>query len=191
MQTFTNEPPEDLNAFLKNLKFYVDKSLKGSEKTKIQDILRQATCNIVKTGDWGSKWGYADAKIIFTIPIDKFELIDGSIKHEIIVLSDTLLQGTNCGLEISKVDFVPQMDTVTQTVEDELNEIVYQSEQVANKISLPDDLVAKGKQMSEAYLYIYFVENYLRVFIEKIQEENTLAFPREVTKTIEKNKANE
>lgn len=167
MQTFTNEPPEDLNAFLKKLIFYVDKSLKGSEKTKIQNILQQATCNIVKTGDWGSKWGYADAKIIFTIPIDKFELIDGSIKHKMIVLSDNLLQGTNCGLEITKIDFVPQMDSVAETVEDELNEIVYQTEQVANKISLPDDLISKGKQMSEAYLYIYFVENYLRVFIEK------------------------
>lgn len=191
MQTFTNEPPEDLNGFLKNLKLYVDKSLKGSYKTKIQDILRQSSCNIIKTGEWGSRWGYAEAKIIFIIPIDKFGLIDGSIRHEMIVLSDTLLQGTNCGLEISKIDFVPQMDTVTPTVEDELNEIVYKNEQVANNVYLPDDLVSKGRQMSEAYLYIYFVENYLRLFIEKIQENNSLAYSTEVKKTIEKNKANE
>lgn len=88
MHSFTNEPPEDLNAFLKNLKLYVDKSFKGSDKTKIQDILRQSSCNIIKTGEWGSRWGYAEAKIIFTIPIDKFEFINGSIKHEMIVLSD-------------------------------------------------------------------------------------------------------
>lgn len=34
-------------------------------------------------------------------------------------------------------------------------------------IILPDDLIDKGKEMSEVYIFIYCIENSLRIFIEK------------------------
>jgi len=75
--------------------------------------------------------------------------------------------------------------------EDELERIILDNQYLIDNLSFPEDLVQKGKKMSEIYLYIYFVENCLRLFIESIQKDNALAIPKDVSNTISKNKANE
>lgn len=71
------------------------------------------------------------------------------------------------------VSFSPLIKKVTQTHEmtpfDELLKIV---DEEVNKAAanLPKDLKAKGVEMSKAYLYVYCVENTLRLFIHQKSE---------------------
>ena len=54
---------------------------------------------------------------------------------------------------------------------------------------LPQDIQQKGREMSEVYLYC--IENSLRIFIEKIMKTETVNIPRKVQDTIDKLKKSE
>jgi hypothetical protein len=56
---------------------------------------------------------------------------------------------------------------------------------------LPQDIKDKGKQMSEVYLYLYCIENSIRIFIGEIMKTETVIIPRKVQETIEKLKKSE
>jgi len=191
MSNFTNEPPENFNAILQRLRFYIDKSYSLSDKKNLQKLLSSCKLSIVKTGEWGSRYGYAEAKGIITIPVENFELITNSTQKSVTTSLDLLLQSTNCGLEIVNIDFVPGDSLQFADVESELNQILFDNQHLTDNLSLPEDLIQKGKMMSEIYLYIYFVENCLRLFIESAQPENSLLLPKEVRNTILRNKASE
>lgn len=51
---------------------------------------------------------------------------------------------------------------------------------------LPQDIQQKGREMSEVYLYLYCIENSLRIFIEEIMKTETVNIPRKVQDTIDK-----
>lgn len=56
---------------------------------------------------------------------------------------------------------------------------------------LPSDLQEKGREMSEVYLYLYCIENSLRIFIEEINKTEPVIIPKKVLETIEKLKKSE
>jgi len=56
---------------------------------------------------------------------------------------------------------------------------------------LPSDILEKGKEMSEVYLYLYCIENSLRIFIEEIMKTETVSIPKKVQDSIDKLKINE
>ena len=57
---------------------------------------------------------------------------------------------------------------------------------------LPVDIQNKGREMSEVYLYLYCIENSLRIFIAEIMRRNTsVSFPTKVQETITKMKESE
>lgn len=51
------------------------------------------------------------------------------------------------------------------------NQVKNTSNNILSKI-LPEDVIQKGHEMSEAYIYLYSVENSIRLFIEIIAKEN-------------------
>lgn len=56
---------------------------------------------------------------------------------------------------------------------------------------LPRDIQEKGKEMSEVYLYLYCIENSLRIFIVEISKTESVLIPRKVQETIDKLKKSE
>jgi len=56
---------------------------------------------------------------------------------------------------------------------------------------LPSDIQEKGREMSEVYLYLYCIENSLRIFIEEITKSETVLIPKKVQDTIDKLKKSE
>lgn len=191
MANYTNEPPENLNDFLTRLKFYLDKAYTKPDKEQIKKLLKSAYCNMQKTGNWGSIHGHAEVKVVYYVLSENFDLINHSIREHLKEITYNVLQSLNCGLEVIELDFFPLGDTGATNVEDELLETIETAKNLAKGIKLPEDLITKGKEMSEAYLYIYFVENAFRLFIEQIQQSHTLIFPNDVKRTIEKNKQSE
>lgn len=51
---------------------------------------------------------------------------------------------------------------------------------------LPSDIQEKGREMSEVYLYLYCIENSIRIFIEEIMKSETVSIPKKVLDTIDK-----
>lgn len=56
---------------------------------------------------------------------------------------------------------------------------------------LPENIQQKGKEMSEVYLYLYCIENSLRIFIEEIMKTDTVTIPKKVQETIDRLKKSE
>lgn len=56
---------------------------------------------------------------------------------------------------------------------------------------LPDDIKTKGVEMSEVYLYLYCIENSLRIFIEQIIQSEMITIPKKVKITIDKMRISE
>ena len=56
---------------------------------------------------------------------------------------------------------------------------------------LPQDIQEKGQEMSEVYLYLYCIENSLRIFITEIMKSESVIIPRKVQETIIKLKKSE
>lgn len=56
---------------------------------------------------------------------------------------------------------------------------------------LPQDIQDKGREMSDVYLYLYCIENSLRIFISEIMKTETISFPTKVQDTITKMKESE
>jgi len=56
---------------------------------------------------------------------------------------------------------------------------------------LPQDIQDRGREMSEVYLYLYCIENSLRVFIAEIMSRESVVFPTKVKETIIRLKSNE
>lgn len=191
MQQYTTEPPEDIDRFLQHLKYYVEKSYAKNDKVQLIKLLQGASIDIFKTGNWGKLYGHAEAKATLFINPDDLQLINPALKENLKDAICKILQSLQCGLEIIELDFVPNFINNTKSVEEELLDVISTTRHIPNGITLPNELIVKGKEMSEAYLYLYFVENTLRVFIEQVQSKFNIIFPQEVLKTIAKNKSNE
>ncbi|EOS01040.1 hypothetical protein C799_02893 [Bacteroides thetaiotaomicron dnLKV9] len=131
MCNFTNEVPENMDEISQRLKLYIDKSYNKPDKSKIQKIVSNFKLSLVKTGQWGKRWGYAEATAIITIPSDVLDIIDSNIKKSLCFIIDTILQATNCGLEIISLDFIP--GNIIQA-EDDIPELEVLFEKQKNKI---------------------------------------------------------
>lgn len=112
--------------------------------------------------------------VIFQLPMadfDKLDLEDVECfnRNVLIIICDDIMP-TDAGLDVMDVEFSPLLETVgeTKTLEDDLEEITEALQGVPADFALPSDIMNKGQQMAEVYLYLYAVENYLRLFIEKV-----------------------
>jgi hypothetical protein len=137
--------------------------------------------------------------IYFHIPSDSFGSvnIDENSKTRLIRYCDAVMP-KHLGLDVMDVDFSPSIDYFDKgTLEDDLNELSH-SIGITESFRLPDDILNKGKEMAEVYLYLYAIENYLRLFIESIgintYGENyfqNLEIPKRVKDSIDERKRTE
>lgn len=56
---------------------------------------------------------------------------------------------------------------------------------------LPKDIQDKGREMSDVYLYLYCIENSLRIFILEIMKGGEVIIPKKVQETIDRLKSSE
>jgi len=88
------------------------------------------------------------------------------IKNKLIELCNYIMP-LEIGFRISEVKFKPKFNEGNNI---SLIENLNQISNLSNEISefLPENIKMKGKDMAEVYLYLYCVENSLRLFIEKV-----------------------
>jgi len=199
MNEFTYEPP-DYRLFFKAL--LVRMKVEGLKE--IAELLEGGSCEIVHYGQFSYKrWNAYRTKIVLRSPIEKYEevlnKITSDIKEKIITIADEIMP-PNAGLDVMEVSLSPSLEA--SSIEKSLISDIETSakrllKDMAREI-LPEDIIEKGKEMADAYVYLYCVENALRLFIEKVAKNaygnnffSQLKISKDVNKKLRKRKENE
>jgi hypothetical protein len=78
----------------------------------------------------------------------------------------------------------------SESMSDAITDIVQQVE-FGQLNLLPQDIQDNGRKMSDVYLYLYCIENSLRIFIGEIMKAETIRIPTKVQETINRMKQSE
>lgn len=91
-----------------------------------------------------------------------------------------------------KDSFYPLISSLyeSESMTDAISDIVQQVDFGTLNL-LPQDIQDKGRQMSDVYLYLYCIENSLRIFILEIMKKKLISIPTKVQDTINKMKESE
>lgn len=104
------------------------------------------------------------------------------------------------GFDIGKVEIAPDINSDQETpnlieIAEKISSDISQS---IPMFSISDEIIKKGKEMAEAYIFLYFVENTVRIFIEHISKNrygnnywNSLSISNEIKKGIQVKKNQE
>ena len=192
---FTYQKPDD-QAFLVTL----IECLKSKNEKELLGLLEGARCSIESSSSFSYKrWNGLWTAIHFYVPIHKLKLVNKDIEQKLIAICDWLMPA-EVGFDVMAVEFSPLIpESVTQQtlIEDLENTALGLSREIIRQI-LPNDIKQKGKDMAEVYLYLYCVENSLRLFIEKVAREklgndyfNKLNLNNDIRKSISQRKRQE
>jgi len=165
---FTYEKPDDTKYHQSLIKY-----LQMTNESELLDIVRRAKCSISPSNTFSKqRWNAKRTEIIFYVSAEVLKQIDEMLKYRLAAFCDKVMP-KEIGFDVMSVDFVPGMegDLDVKTLEDDLVEIKRDLSNIGSNFSLPEDILDKGHQMAEIYLYLYAVENYIRIFIEKVGKE--------------------
>jgi len=160
-------PNEDM--YLKALLILLKR--KGLED--ISNLLKDSTCKIIQSSNFSRvRWNAYATTVYFYLPLDKWDLRHNDImfhKDEIISICNELMP-KEAGLDVLNIEISPSLEDIKiqESLLDSLSKVDdILSSDIKAQI-LPEDIIEKGKQMSEAYIYLYVVENTIRLFIDSV-----------------------
>jgi hypothetical protein len=148
------------------------KLLRAKEETVLFDLLKDSHCARDASSSYSrSRWNALYTTVYFYVPTDDFSLmnIDDENKSRLVNYCDSIMP-RKIGFDVMDIEISPDLDnelTEENTLEDDLKEFTRSfGDTVAFQI--PGDILTKGKEMAEVYLYLYVIENYIRLFIEQV-----------------------
>jgi len=150
--------------------------LEAKGETSLLELLKNSTCSIEPSSSFSrQRWNGLYTTIYFSIPTDDFTIksFDEENKAKLIEYCD-LIMPKNVGYDVMHVEISPSIETEltdTHSFESDIDEII-QSFNEKEEIYIPEDVLMKGKEMMRVYYYLYVIENFLRLFIEKIFTDN-------------------
>lgn len=164
---FTYEKPNE-NDYFDTLLDY----LEFNNELEILNVLNGGKCTIRDSNTFSRiRWNASATGIYFEVPIDHLNLVNNEIQEKLIIFCDKIMP-KEVGFDVTYVEFSPLLcgkrsESIVKDLDNTLNGL---SEGLV-KDFLQIDLIEKGKEMSEVYMYLYVVENYLRVFIDLIGQK--------------------
>ncbi|GAB7015457.1 Swt1 family HEPN domain-containing protein [Methanogenium cariaci] len=170
--------------------------LLSKNENKLYEIIINSDFNLASYEQYsrnhgGGRWDAFAAIPTFALPVAKMGEIDDQMKNRLkSYLNDIIPPGA--GYDVTDVVISPKLvsgegDSIS--LEEDLAEI---TDNILDStgISYPHDLYEKGKEMAEVYLYLYHIENTLRIFIEEKGNGN-LEYTSGLKRNIQKKKVNE
>jgi len=146
--------------------------LKKRGERELVNLLDGAECTIHTTSNFSHKrWNGMWTKIQFAVPIEKLDPPEEHMQ-KIIKICDELMP-LKAGFDVMKVEFVP-MITATKIENSPREDLDKTTEAISKDIMqkiLPEDIKDKGREMSRAYLYLYCIENTLRLFVDNVSKK--------------------
>ncbi len=178
--------------------------LKHDNQYDIANLLKNCRMEVEEGGyshyDGGGRWDAHSVYITFYVNPANIDFLDTpAVKRKLTDICSGLIPA-NVGFDVKdtyfKLDLTKDFD-----LEDDL---ILDLEQKTNSISagiindiLPEDIKIKGYHMAEAYIYLYCVENSLRLFIEKVCKErygetyfSQITVPKALQNTLQTRKEN-
>ena len=151
-------------------------TLNKEGQPELSKALTNATCSIEASGTFSHvRWNGMATSVIFRLPVSEYSsLVLGDDEKLILRAICNKVMPSEAGLDIMHVDIAPSLDfgANNKSLQEDLATISASLESVAANFTLPVDILDKGKEMSQAYLYLYAVENYLRLFVEKVASQH-------------------
>ncbi len=110
--------------------------------------------------------------INFYLPMDdydKFDINNKDYENTLLTICAQLMP-VDVGFDIAEIMFAPDIGNLEKSgnIEDEIIEIIEALAKNLSNFSLPSDILEKGHRTAEIYLYLYIVENFLRLYIENV-----------------------
>lgn len=164
MSTFTYDIPRE-DEYLSVLLLL----LKGSDENDILELLTGGECSIAPSKTYSRRRRNAYlTEVRFYVSADKYGLVSPEIKKRLLDYCQRIMP-TKAGYDVESVSITPRLGGKEQkSLNDEINEVSKTLDNMQKLISLPADLADRGKEMAEVYLFLYYAENVLRLFIEQI-----------------------
>jgi len=169
MSEFTYQAPDE-KAYHKAVLL----ALAKAGHNDLRDVLTRAKCSIDISGTFSRRrWNGMYTSVIFQVPMKEYELlvIEEEGKEILRSICDMVMP-QDAGLDVMHVDVAPSLESIEDTIslEQDLQQVSSSLKSTTAEFTLPTDILDKGKEMADAYLYLYAVENYLRLFIERVAE---------------------
>ena len=165
---FTYEKPDE-SQYHQTLLAY----LKKNNEHELYQILKKVKCSIYDSSRYSEKrWNAHYTKIVFQIPLSDYETLDETVNQNLVQICD-LIMPPDIGFDVMDVEFIPMLGETNEIkdLQEDLEEIKTTLRHDQALFTLPQDILEKCREMAEAYLYLYVVENSLRVFIEAVAEQ--------------------
>lgn len=167
MTDFTYEIPNEEDYFSTLLKL-----LEVRGEKELRNLLEGAECSIYTTNNFSeSRWNAMWTKIQFAVPIERLDPPKEQVE-KLRKICDELIPA-KAGFDIMKIEFIP-MITATKIEDSPRGDLDKTTEAISKGIMqkiLPKDIKDKGREMSRAYLYLYCVENTLRLFVDSVSKK--------------------
>ena len=166
---FTFELPES-NIYLKG----VIALLRSKKETGIADLLTGCKCEISSSGQFSRRrWNAIFTTVILYVPLAKLESLSSEYANTVILDACDAVMPKKTGYDVMRVEVAPLLEEFSDepSLSSDLEKI---SSEVTDNFTqiLPVDILNKGKEMAEVYLYLYCIENSLRLFIESVAIEH-------------------
>lgn len=193
---FTYAPPDE-GAYLKGILVVLKKG-----HADLYALLKDAKCAISASGTYSRiRWNGMKTTVTFQIPMQQFEAADpNEEKTRVLLRICNQVMPQEAGLDVVDVQLSPLLYNPgdTRSLENDLEDISASLHKLAAEFTLPRDIIERGREMAEVYLYLYAVENYLRLFIEAVANNeygkpgfDCLNMPKGIARAIEARKEQE
>ena len=162
MSAYTYKLP-DKNQYFNALQTYLSSSPSNDHKI-LHEALKGGTCNFYESTTFsGERWDAYYSEAHYYLSPDKLPLITEKMKA-ILKEASRLIMPKDAGYDIIEIQLAPLLEELNKSLTDQLHDTLLASPIETFDI-LPEDLVEKGKNMTEVYTYLYYVENTLRIFV--------------------------
>ena len=141
--------------------------LKGDDE--LVSLLNGAKCEIITTSNYGWRTNAMKAYIRFYLSEEKLTTANDEHERKLRHYCYKVMP-RDAGYDIDGISFEPKflLEDEGSSLEDELENISGELSQEVLSDIIPLDIKNKGREMTEVYLFLYCVENSLRLFIEKV-----------------------
>lgn len=166
MSDYTHDIPNEalyLNAVLNELQ--------QQGFVNLHKLLSGSKCSINDHGTFSRRrWNASWTTVSFEVPSASYKPIAPEESVALKTICDKVMP-PQAGLDVMQVQIRPSLYEDTNTLDADLHQAATTLQSATADFPLPNDILTKGTEMADVYLYLYAVENYLRLFIERVASE--------------------
>ena len=145
--------------------------LKSKNENKMFKMLENSECRVTTTTSFSYKrWNAYKMEVHFSVPLENLTALGEKESIKFLAYCNDIVD-KSFGYDVTEAKIVPVARIDTSSEEKMTKEIEKIQDKVQGTLSrniLPKDVLDKGREMTHVYLYIYCVENSLRLFIEDV-----------------------